>query len=92
MALASTAVSSGTKTHLDWKKLTASEIYVFNDKMQLGSITLFHKRGLLYAEALPLLSSSTLLAEGYTIVPILEILLTGDTYIDHTDRQHAAST
>ncbi len=28
------------------EKLTASEIYVFNGKMQPGSIVLFHKRGL----------------------------------------------
>ena len=33
-----------------------------------------------------------LLAEGYTIVPISEILLTGDTYIDHTGRQFPAET
>ena len=28
--------------------------------------------------------------EGYTIVPVGELLLSGDTYIDHTGRQHAA--
>ena len=32
-----------------------------------------------------------LLADGYTIVPIGEILLTGDYEIDHTGRQYKSS-
>ena len=76
---------------LDWKKLTAGEIYKrVSSKVQPGSIVLFHNAGLHTPEALPSIIEY-LLAEGYTIVPISEILLTGDTYIDHTGRQHAAS-
>ena len=85
-----TAVQWDTDS-LDWKKLTAGEIYKrVSSKVQPGSIVLFHNAGLHTPEALPAIIEY-LLAEGYTIVPISEILLTGDTYIDHTGRQHAAS-
>ena len=85
-----TAVQWDTDS-LDWKKLTAGEIYKrVSSKVQPGSIVLFHNAGLHTPEALPSIIEY-LLAEGYTIVPISEILLTGNTYIDHTGRQHAAS-
>ena len=85
-----TAVQWDTDS-LDWKKLTAGEIYKrVTSKVQPGSIVLFHNAGLHTPEALPSILEY-LLAEGYTVVPISEILLTGDTYIDHTGRQHAAS-
>ena len=85
-----TAVQWDTDS-LDWKKLTAGEIYQrVSTQVQPGSIVLFHNAGLHTPEALPSIIEY-LLAEGYTIVPISEILLTGDTYIDHTGRQHAAS-
>ena len=77
---------------LDWKKLTAGEIYKrVSSKVQPGSIVLFHNAGLHTPEALPSIIEY-LLAEGYTIVPVSEILLTGDTYSDHAGRQHAAGT
>ena len=77
---------------LDWKKLTAGEIYKrVSSKVQPGSIVLFHNAGLHTPEALPSIIEY-LLAEGYTIVPVSEILLTGNTYIDHAGRQHAAGT
>ena len=86
-----TAVQWDTDS-LDWKKLTAGEIYKrVSSKVQPGSIVLFHNAGLHTPEALPSIIEY-LLAEGYTIVPVSEILLTGDTYIDHTGRQHAAGT
>lgn len=61
------------------------------EHLQPGSIVLFHNAGLHTPEALPSIIEY-LLAEGYTIVPVSEILLTGDTYIDHAGRQHAAGT
>ena len=86
-----TAVQWDTDS-LDWKKLTAGEISQrVTGKVQPGSIVLFHNAGLHTPEALPSILEY-LLAEGYTVVPISEILLTGDTYIDHTGRQHAANT
>ena len=75
---------------LDWKDLSAAEITRrVTGKVQPGSIVLFHNAGLHTPEALPGIIEY-LQSNGYTIVPVSEILLTGDTYIDHTGRQHAA--
>ena len=74
---------------LDWKDLSATEIYKrVTGKVGPGSIVLFHNAGLHTPEALPSILEY-LQSEGYTIVPISEIILTGDTYMDHTGRQHA---
>ena len=76
---------------LDWKDLSASEITqrVVN-KVQPGSIVLFHNAALHTPEALPDIIE-TLLQEGYTFVPISQIILPGecgtDYTIDHTGRQ-----
>jgi len=76
---------------LDWKELPAEEITRrVTGKVGPGSIVLFHNAGLHTPEALPGIIEY-LQREGYTIVPVSEILLSGDTYIDHTGRQHAAA-
>ncbi len=75
---------------LDWKDLSAAEITRrVTGKAGPGSIVLFHNAGLHTPEALPGILDY-LQRDGYTIVPVSEILLTGDTWIDHTGRQHAA--
>ncbi len=76
---------------LDWKGLSASEITkrVLNG-VQPGSIVLFHNAAEHTPEALPGIIES-LLADGYTIVPIGQLLLMGDYQIDHTGRQYKAS-
>ncbi|MBR6113864.1 MAG: polysaccharide deacetylase family protein [Oscillospiraceae bacterium] len=76
---------------LDWKDLSAPEIYRrVTAKAAPGSIVLFHNAGLHTPEALPSIIEY-LQSEGYTIVPVSELLLQGSTAIDHTGRQHAAS-
>ena len=85
-----TAVQWDTDS-LDWKELTAPEIFKrVTGKVQPGSIVLFHNAGLHTPEALPSIIEF-LQAEGYAIVPVTDLLLGGDTYIDHAGRQHAAS-
>ena len=75
---------------LDWKELSTGEICRrVTSKVQPGSIVLFHNAGLHTPEALPSVIEY-LQGQGYTIVPVSELLLTGDSYIDHTGRQHAA--
>lgn len=72
---------------LDWKDLEAGEITRrVTSKVQPGSIVLFHNAALHTPEALPGIIQ-TLLQEGYTFVPISQIILTGDYTIDHTGRQ-----
>ncbi len=77
---------------LDWKDLSASEITRrVTSKVQPGSIVLFHNAALHTPEALPDIIQ-TLLQEGYTFVPISQIILTGEYTIDHTGRQCPAQS
>ena len=72
---------------LDWKGLSAAEIQSrVLDKVQPGSIVLFHNAAENTPEALPGIIES-LQADGYTIVPISEILLQGEYIIDNSGRQ-----
>lgn len=76
---------------LDWKDLPAGEITQrVVSRVQPGSIVLFHNAALHTPEALPAILE-TLLQEGYTFVPISELILPGeynvDYTIDHTGRQ-----
>lgn len=72
---------------LDWKDLSASDISsrVLNN-VKPGSIVLFHNAAKNTPEALPGIIEA-LLADGYTIVPVSQILLTGDYTIDNTGMQ-----
>lgn len=72
---------------LDWKELSAGEITQrVTGKVSPGSIVLFHNAALHTPEALPSIIEY-LLSEGYSIVPVSEILLKGEYTIDHTGRQ-----
>lgn len=72
---------------LDWKELSAAEITKrVTSKVQPGSIVLFHNAALHTPEALPGIIES-LLQEGYSIIPVSQILLNGEYTIDHTGRQ-----
>ena len=79
---------------LDWKEIPADEIVQrVTKKVQPGSIVLFHNAALHTPEALPTILE-TLIQEGYTFVPISQLILTGeynaDYTIDHTGRQSPA--
>ena len=76
---------------LDWKDLSAGEITRrVTEKVEPGSIVLFHNAALHTPEALPAILE-TLLAEGYEFVPISQLILPGecgeDYVLDHTGRQ-----
>ncbi|MBQ2960084.1 MAG: polysaccharide deacetylase family protein [Oscillospiraceae bacterium] len=72
---------------LDWKGLSADEIEQrVLDRVQPGSIVLFHNAAENTPQALPGIIES-LLADGYTIVPISQILLSGEYIIDNNGRQ-----
>ncbi len=75
---------------LDWKDLSAAEIYKrVTEKVRPGSIILFHNAALHTPEALEDIVKF-LISEGYELVPISQLILTGDYTIDHTGRQFAA--
>lgn len=69
---------------LDWKGIGADEIYSrVTSNVVPGSIVLFHNAAEHTPEALADIIEY-LLAEGYEIVPVSELLLTGEYEIDHT--------
>ena len=71
---------------LDWKDLSAAEITRrVSEKAKSGSIVLFHNAAKHTPEALPGVIEY-LLQNGFRIVPVSEILLTGDYVMDHTGR------
>lgn len=77
---------------LDWKDLSAGEILArVKDKTDSGSIILFHNAAKHTPEALPSVVEY-LLSNGYTIVPVSELLLTGDYEMDHTGRMCRVGT
>jgi polysaccharide deacetylase family sporulation protein PdaB len=72
---------------LDWKDLPADEIKErVLSKVAPGSIVLFHNAALHTPEALPGIIEG-LLADGYTIIPVSEMILRENYYMDHTGRQ-----
>ncbi len=72
---------------LDWKDLSAAEITKrVTSKIQPGSICLFHNAAKHTPEALPGLLEN-LIGQGYTLVPISQLILQGEYTIDHTGRQ-----
>ena len=72
---------------LDWKGISADEIQsrVLNN-VKSGSIVLFHNAAENTPEALPGIIEA-LIADGYKIVPISQLILTGDYTIDNTGMQ-----
>jgi len=72
---------------LDWKDLSAGEITKrVTSQVCPGSIVLFHNAALHTPEALPTILE-TLIQDGYTFVPISQIILPQPYIIDHTGRQ-----
>lgn len=72
---------------LDWKGISSGDIQQRVLKnIEPGSIILFHNAAENTPEALPGIIEA-LIADGYSIVPISQILLSGDYTIDHTGKQ-----
>ena len=77
---------------LDWKDLSADEILSrVKNGVVPGSIILFHNAAKHTPEALADIIEF-LLAEGYEIVPVSELLLSGHYEIDHTGMMITAET
>lgn len=75
---------------LDWKDLSAKEITKrVTSKVEPGSIVLFHNAAKHTPEALPAILEY-FASEGYTVVPISELILSSPYTIDHTGKQIAA--
>ncbi len=74
---------------LDWKDLTADEIYKrVVPKVTPGSIILFHNAAKHTPEALPKILDD-LMAQGYEIVPISELIIKDNYKIDANGMQYS---
>ena len=76
---------------LDWKNRGAQEIINRATKVKSGDIVLFHNDSQYMLDALPAVLKYYA-ENGYSVVPISEILLTGETTIDIQGRQQPVST
>ena len=76
---------------LDWKNRGAQEIINRATKVKSGDIVLFHNDSQYILDALPAVLKYYA-ESGYSVVPISEILLTGETTIDIQGRQQPVST
>ena len=75
---------------LDWKDYDAETIFQrVSSRVEPGSIVLFHNAALHTPEALPGIIEH-LLQNGYSMLPVSQLLLTGETTIDNTGRQKPA--
>ena len=75
---------------LDWKDISAADIVKrVTSKVSAGSIVLFHNAAKNTPAALPEIIE-LLLADGYSIVHVSELLLQGDYTLDHTGRMRPA--
>ncbi len=75
---------------LDWKEISADEITQrVTGRVSAGSIVLFHNAALHTPEALGTIIE-TLMEEGYSFVPVSQLLLKGECTIDNNGRQCAA--
>lgn len=73
---------------LDWKELGVEHMFDrVTKKAGNGSIVLFHNNAKHIVEALPIILDH-LLEEGYTIVPVSELIYWEDYKLDHTGRQY----
>lgn len=76
---------------LDWKNRGAQEIITRATKVKSGDIVLFHNDSQYILDALPAVLQYYA-ENGYNVVPISEILLTGETTIDIQGWQQPVST
>lgn len=77
---------------LDWKNRGAQDMILQCTKsIQPGDIVLFHNDSKYILEALPVILKAYA-EEGYRVIPVSELLLTGETWIDHKGTQHPVET
>ena len=72
---------------LDWKEIPASEITQrVTSRVQPGSIVLFHNAAKNTPAALPSVIEG-LIQQGYSMVPVSQLILRDNFTMDHTGRQ-----
>ena len=73
---------------LDWKNISAQDMVSrCTKRVNPGDIVLFHNDSKYILEALPQILEYYI-SNGYKIIPVSQLLLEGETWIDHTGKQH----
>ena len=76
---------------LDWKNISAEDMVRRCTKnVNPGDIVLFHNDSKYILQALPQILEYYQRA-GYRVIPISQLLLEGETWIDHAGTQHSAT-
>ena len=75
----------------DWKNRSVQDLITRATKVQSGDIILFHNDSKYIVEALPAVLDYYR-AHGYKVVPVSDILISGETTIDIQGKQHPTST
>lgn len=76
---------------LDWKNISAQDMISRCTKnVNPGDIVLFHNDSKYILEALPQILEYYI-SNGYKIIPVSQLLLEGNTWIDHTGKQHLST-
>ena len=76
---------------LDWKNISAQDMVSRCTKnVNPGDIVLFHNDSKYILEALPQILEYYI-GNGYRIIPVSQLLLEGDTWIDHAGKQHLST-
>ena len=72
---------------LDWKEFGVEPVVDrVLKRVNNGSIVLFHNNAKYVADFLPIILDR-LIKEGYTIVPVSQLIIKENYFIDHTGRQ-----
>lgn len=76
---------------LDWKNLGIDPmVKQVTKNIQCGDIILFHNNSQYITEALPTILDY-IINQGYEIVPVSELVISGDYWIDHTGKQYTGT-
>jgi len=76
---------------LDWKNISAQDMVMrCTSNTKPGDIVLFHNDSKYILDALPQILEYYI-SEGYKIIPVSQLLLEGDTWIDHAGKQHLST-
>jgi polysaccharide deacetylase family sporulation protein PdaB len=76
---------------LDWKNLGIDPmVKQVTKSVQPGDIILFHNNSQYITEALPTILDY-IIGQGYEIVPVSQLVIQGDYWIDHTGKQYAGT-
>lgn len=89
-ALDMAILNAGTCEYVEAADFQAAMVERVTKNLAPGAIVLFHNNSQYITEALPIILDA-ILEEGYEIVPVSELIVDGEYWIDHTGKQYAGT-